>query len=280
MHDFSYLCFMSVCETSSFSNTASELLITQQAVSRYIQQLEADLGVPLLIRKQSFVSPTVAGRQLYRFLKEYSQRFQDIQFKTKNTRSMIRVGVSGWLGNGRWLTAASAEFSRDVPGIRLIFYEIEDGQAFDMLSHQQLDCYLTTNYSLQHIHIPAKRMDLFQTELCLARCADRDCPELHLSASSGEMGELRVKARDIRIFQELHLPLRGFEMLPNHASVFWNACMGRGQCFVPRCNPIVENPLFTVQPLSRPVNVVLGVFSSSGGNAMHRFADIIKGGAA
>lgn len=276
MHDFSYLCFISVCETSSFSNTASELLITQQAVSRYIQKLEDDLGVPLLIRDQGLVSPTVAGRYLYRFLKEFNQLYQDIQLKTKIIQPMIRIGVSGWLGNGRWLTAASAAFHHKFPGWQLVFYEIEDDQALDMLSHQQLDCYLTTNYTLGHIRIPTSRIKLFSTELCLACAADRECPETHLTAPSGETDESFIKARDIRIFQELHLPLRGVEIFPNHASAFWNTCMGKGQCFIPSCNPITENPFFMIQPLSRPVDVVLGIVSSPNQDMIQELAGVIK----
>lgn len=50
MNELSVLCFLSVTDTHSFSNTARELKITQQAVSRHIQTLEEELGFPLLIR--------------------------------------------------------------------------------------------------------------------------------------------------------------------------------------------------------------------------------------
>ena len=40
--------FLSLSETLNFTETANQLFITQQAVSKHIAQLEADLGFQLL----------------------------------------------------------------------------------------------------------------------------------------------------------------------------------------------------------------------------------------
>ncbi|MEV4575708.1 LysR family transcriptional regulator [Nonomuraea jabiensis] len=54
--------FVSVARHGSFSAAAAELGYTQSAVSQQIAALEADLGLPLLLRRP--VEPTEAGRRL------------------------------------------------------------------------------------------------------------------------------------------------------------------------------------------------------------------------
>lgn len=56
--------FVSVAERLSFVQAAEELHITQPALSRQIQALEEELGVPLLVRDRRGTALTGPGRQL------------------------------------------------------------------------------------------------------------------------------------------------------------------------------------------------------------------------
>ncbi|GAA5141585.1 LysR family transcriptional regulator [Pseudonocardia adelaidensis] len=56
--------FVAVAETLSFTAAARSLYVSQQAVSRIIQQLERELGVRLLDRTTRTVELTAAGRAL------------------------------------------------------------------------------------------------------------------------------------------------------------------------------------------------------------------------
>lgn len=56
--------FVAVAETRSFTAAARMLYVSQQAVSRVIQQLERELGVPLLVRNTRSVELTTAGMTL------------------------------------------------------------------------------------------------------------------------------------------------------------------------------------------------------------------------
>ena len=58
--------FIAVAESSSFSNAAQKLYITQPALSQQISKLEEQLGVILVDRNTRFVQLTAAGRDLYR----------------------------------------------------------------------------------------------------------------------------------------------------------------------------------------------------------------------
>jgi DNA-binding transcriptional LysR family regulator len=57
-------CFVAVAEERSFSAAARRLFISQQAVSRIVQQLERELGTTLLERTTRSVRLTPAGRLL------------------------------------------------------------------------------------------------------------------------------------------------------------------------------------------------------------------------
>ena len=53
--------FLRIAEFGSFTKAAAVLHIAQPALSRQIQQLESDLGVPLFIRLDTGVALTEAG---------------------------------------------------------------------------------------------------------------------------------------------------------------------------------------------------------------------------
>lgn len=59
------LYFAMIVETGSYSETALELDISQSAVSKQIQALEAELGISLFNRSKRKISLTTAGERLY-----------------------------------------------------------------------------------------------------------------------------------------------------------------------------------------------------------------------
>lgn len=54
-------CFLTLCDTLSFTETAKRMYMTQQSVSKYIAKLEEDLGYRLFIRTHHYVALTRAG---------------------------------------------------------------------------------------------------------------------------------------------------------------------------------------------------------------------------
>lgn len=56
--------FLAIVETRSFARAAEGLNLSQSAISRRIQKLEATVGAPLLERTTRHVAPTAVGREL------------------------------------------------------------------------------------------------------------------------------------------------------------------------------------------------------------------------
>ena len=90
------LAFESAGRHSSVTGAASELNLTQSAVSRQIRQLEDLLGISLFQRSHQRVSLTDAGRL---YLKEVTAILEHLDAATrraaKRSSTSINVGVPG-----------------------------------------------------------------------------------------------------------------------------------------------------------------------------------------
>ncbi len=83
MTDTTIACFLSVCDTLNFTRTAQQLHLSQQAVSKQIMSLEAELGYKLFYRGYHAISLTKIGG-LYRDLfLQWERQLQDTQNKAK-----------------------------------------------------------------------------------------------------------------------------------------------------------------------------------------------------
>lgn len=69
-------CFLGVIDLGGFHQAAEALHISQPALSRRIQGLEAAIGVPLLERSTRRVSMTAAGRQMEPLMRRLIEEFE------------------------------------------------------------------------------------------------------------------------------------------------------------------------------------------------------------
>jgi len=99
------LCFEAAAKTEGFARAAETMNITQSAVSRQIQQLEAFVGQSLFIRAKQRVKLTAAGKTL---LADLSPLLEDLELtilKTKthdSAEGTLNIGTYPTLGS-RWL---------------------------------------------------------------------------------------------------------------------------------------------------------------------------------
>src|SRR5438445_8723793 len=69
----------------SFTLAAHELFLTQSAVSRQIQQVEASLGVPLFERRHRSLALTQAGLVMQRAVVDCLERLRDATTRVRAT---------------------------------------------------------------------------------------------------------------------------------------------------------------------------------------------------
>jgi DNA-binding transcriptional LysR family regulator len=90
-------CFILVAENLSFARAAESLYISQPAVTKQINSLEAELETTLFIRSTRHVELTPAGMSFYKDAKEIVTKTQLAvqRLQSQNTEiGTLRIGVS------------------------------------------------------------------------------------------------------------------------------------------------------------------------------------------
>ena len=110
--------FEAAARTLSFTLAARELFLTQSAVSRQIQQLEAGLGVPLFERRHRALELTEAGRVLQRAVVDCLERLRDATARMRAASQMRQVSVTTTPGFASlWLIPRLARFTATHPQV-------------------------------------------------------------------------------------------------------------------------------------------------------------------
>ena len=102
----------------SFTLAGRELFLTQSAVSRQIQQVEAALGVPLFERGHRALRLTPAGQALQRAVADSLERLRDATALIRSASRARQVAMTCTPGFASfWLIPRLARFTIDHPGV-------------------------------------------------------------------------------------------------------------------------------------------------------------------
>ena len=93
---------IAVVEHGSFSRAAEAVHLTQPALSRSIQALEAEVGAAVLERNRGAIEPTDVGRLLLTHARQLDSATRDLERDIALTQGLelgeLRIGV-GRIGN-------------------------------------------------------------------------------------------------------------------------------------------------------------------------------------
>lgn len=91
-------CFLKIVDTGSLTRAAAALNVAQPALSQQLASLEAHFRQKLLVRSQQGVTPTEAGRVLYRhaqsLLRQFEQCESDVSRGAASLSGAVSVGVA------------------------------------------------------------------------------------------------------------------------------------------------------------------------------------------
>ena len=114
--------FEAAARQLSFTKAANELFLTQSAVSRQVQALEAHLGVALFERRHREIRLTDAGRQLYRSSAEALHLLTDTATRIRDKSGTRTVTVTCTIGFASlWLVPRLMDFREQHPEIDIRF---------------------------------------------------------------------------------------------------------------------------------------------------------------
>ena len=110
--------FLAVARHLNFRAAAEELALTQSAVSRQIQSLEDEVGLPLFLRHTRAVELTSAGAQLLRAFTPAVERIDTAVRSVRQSAGRKSVSVTTWASfAAMWLIPRLEDFQRQHPDI-------------------------------------------------------------------------------------------------------------------------------------------------------------------
>jgi len=139
--------FLAVARHLNFRAAAEELALTQSAVSRQIQALEDEVGVPLFLRHTRAVELTGAGGQLQRALAPALERLDAAVRQVRLAAGRRSVALTTWASfASMWLIPRMEQFQRDNPDIDI---RIDAGDAIVDLETADVDLALRSSVPAQ-----------------------------------------------------------------------------------------------------------------------------------
>lgn len=139
--------FLKIAETSSFTQAATALRVTQPTLSHQIKQLEQEIGTPLFDRIGRTIQITEAGRifrsHAQRALQELESGLATVTELDGLMRGNLRIGVFRSFGNSL-LPAVLAEFYRAHPRVRVSMRQMSLAEMELALVNGDIDLAITT----------------------------------------------------------------------------------------------------------------------------------------
>src|SRR6266478_1088958 len=143
--------FQAVAEELSYSRAAERLRIAQPALSRAVQEMEAELGGPLLDRNRRRVSLTPAGRVLLREIAIVFERWEESLRRVRRTAAgeegELRLGYIG-PPTQPFLGRLLHEYRQRFPLVSIHLEERTPERVWEMLAKRRLSAAFTRPVSI------------------------------------------------------------------------------------------------------------------------------------
>ena len=90
-----YIAFHTLIDTGNFTETGLKLNLTQSSISHTISNLEAELGLSLIIRNRNNIVLTSEGKIVYEHISKILQQQQQLETSVANLKNLIGGTLSG-----------------------------------------------------------------------------------------------------------------------------------------------------------------------------------------
>ena len=167
--------FLQVADSKNFTRAAEILLISQPALSRSIQRLEEEFGVPLLVRKTRRVELSDAGKVLKARAEQVLAIIDDTKAEIcdDGKTGRVRIGAIPTIAP-YFLPAFLKKFSKQYPAAVLEVFEDTTKNLLHQCAQGEIElAILALPISEKHLEVQA----LFEEELLLALPIGHDLAE-------------------------------------------------------------------------------------------------------
>ncbi len=172
MNSTQLMCFLKAAQYLNFTESASEMFISQPAFSHNISTLEDEWGIELFVRsnKRKDTKLTPAGEVMYEGIKNLTSQFDNLLQKARSIQQgktgTLRIGLIGADKIDERTLVLFDKFQEKYPGIDLLLRRGSHGELIQWLNDDTLDL----TFSLK-LDIAGKEwleyMDLYSVESVL-----------------------------------------------------------------------------------------------------------------
>lgn len=151
--------FVEVAKQLSFTKAASTLHVSQPSISKAIQNLEAELGVPLFYRSSKQLELTDAGQAVLINALQVLEAFQNLRSElmdlTELKKGQIRIGIPPIVG-AEFFSKLISQYKEKYPYIEILLTEVGTKRIRQEIEAGELDIGLvcsvcSTNENLETI---------------------------------------------------------------------------------------------------------------------------------
>ncbi|HAK35528.1 MAG TPA: LysR family transcriptional regulator [Pantoea sp.] len=133
---------LEVAAQGSLSKAARTLHLTQPAISKTIQEIEAEIGMPILERTSRGATLNEYGQVLLRHARDIdqslSQAREEIDSLLGKSMSQLRIGFTSAAAWGPFTTTL-LRFQQRLPGVKIIAMEARTHQLYEALENNRID---------------------------------------------------------------------------------------------------------------------------------------------
>ncbi|MDB5461552.1 MAG: hypothetical protein JWO72_3293, partial [Caulobacteraceae bacterium] len=134
--------FLAVIDKGSLGRAAAQVNLSQPALSRLVQDMEARLGVPLFDRQATGMTPTNYAEALApharHLLFEMGQAVDTLDALRGLRRGVVRIGAVAAVARS-FLPAALASLLTSAPELQIELLEAADDRLFEALARRSVD---------------------------------------------------------------------------------------------------------------------------------------------
>lgn len=143
-HEIRY--FLAMMRELNFTRAAAACGVTQPALTRAIQKLEAELGGALFLRRPGHIEPTRLARQVLPQLEAIEQGLLAVKEQASaildSQASTLRLGVMCTVGPAHVVTMLK-RLQEAIPDVEISIIDAKAGKIVDLLSCDEIDVGIT-----------------------------------------------------------------------------------------------------------------------------------------
>ncbi|WMJ83721.1 LysR family transcriptional regulator [Oscillospiraceae bacterium LTW-04] len=159
--------FRTIAQERNISKAAQKLYISQSTLSKFLTQLEAELGTRLLDRSQMPLALTAAGERFLQYIGDaarlHDHYMRRIAQADNSEMRQLHIGVGPWTGSFI-ISHVFEPFRQLHPNIELRLYEENDDNIHRMLAQKQLDVAVVVHTEVDRSHPSAAWFETLITQ--------------------------------------------------------------------------------------------------------------------